>query len=195
MDALDTYVVYMALKLHFTSKNYDYFRSNGRVKVNPETFYKRNDRWLFTKIGEKHSDEEVVEYFLSNFVNGDSYGGLYISDGATIHTEWKKRMQSITYRFTSEVTDLNNSVNHFDNLFTISDGRDPVILKSFYREDVSVETFVIMNHILGFFSQFSRELVDTYRWPDIEKRCLKYEKFLDIDILKYTTILKNTIIH
>ena len=55
MDALETYVVYMALKLHFTSKNYDYFRSNGRVKVNPETFYKRNDRWLFTKIGENPS--------------------------------------------------------------------------------------------------------------------------------------------
>ena len=194
MDALETYVTYMALKQHFTSKGYDYFRSNGRVRVKPETFYKRNDRWLFTKIGEKYTDEEVVEYFLSNFVNGDSYGGLYISDGSTVHIEWKKRMQSITYRFTSEVTDLINSVSHFDKLFIISDGRDPMILKSFYREDVSAETFVIMNHILDFFPQFTRELDDTYRWPDIEKRCLKYVKFLDIDIHKYTTILKNTII-
>ena len=194
MDALETYVTYMALKQHFTSKGYDYFRSNGRVRVKPETFYKRNDRWLFTKIGEKYTDEEVVEYFLSNFVNGDSYGGLYISDGSTVHVEWKKRMQSITYRFTSEVTDLINSVSHFDKLFIISDGRDPMILKSFYREDVSTETFVIMNHILDFFPQFTRELDDTYRWPDIEKRCLKYVKFLDIDIHKYTTILKNTII-
>jgi len=194
MDALETYVAYMALKQHFTSKGYDYFRSNGRVRVKPETFYKRKDRWLFTKLGEKYTDEEVVEYFLSNFVNGDSYGGLYISDGATIHIEWKKRMQSITYRFTSEVTDLINSVSHFDKLFIISDGQDPMVLKSFYREDVSTETFVIMNHILDFFPQFNRELDDTYRWPDIEKRCLKYVKFLDIDIHKYTTILKNTII-
>ena len=104
-------------------------------------------------------------------------------------------MQSITYRFTSEVADLISSVNHFDKLFIINDGKAPMVLKSFYRKDVSIETFVIMNHILDFFTQFSRELDDTYRWPDVEKRCLKYAKFLDIDIHKYTTILKNTIIH
>ena len=104
-------------------------------------------------------------------------------------------MQSITYRFTSEVSSLSNNVDHFDNLFKIDDGKDPVILKSFYRSDVSVETFVIMNRILNFFPQFSQMLDDTYRWPSVEKRCKKYERFLDIDIHKYTTILKDTIIH
>ena len=195
MEAYDGYVKYMAMKLHFTTDKYDYLKSGGRVKAKPDTFYKRNDRLLFTKICKKYADSEVEEYFLSNFVNGDPYGGLYWDNGSTIHTEWKKRMQSITYRFTSEVSSLSNNVDHFDNLFKIDDGKDPVILKSFYRSDVSVETFVIMNRILNFFPQFSQMLDDTYRWPSVEKRCKKYERFLDIDIHKYTTILKDTIIH
>ena len=36
----------MALKLHFTSKKYNFFDYGGEVTIKPETFSMRNDKYL-----------------------------------------------------------------------------------------------------------------------------------------------------
>jgi len=43
MTAFESYRVYSALKLHFTTDSYDYFKYNGKTKVTPENFEKRKD--------------------------------------------------------------------------------------------------------------------------------------------------------
>ncbi len=42
-DAFKTYVDYLALKRHFTTKTYDYHKYNGKVKVSFEAFQTRKD--------------------------------------------------------------------------------------------------------------------------------------------------------
>ena len=193
MTGFEAYKMCHALKLHFSSKSYDYFKYKGETNVTRAGYQKRKeDPELYTLVSTKYNGN-LMEYFVANIVNGDKNAGVFGVGGDERYLQWKESIQNITYNYTNQIRDLIDRVNHFDDLFKIVDGRNSILLTAYYQGDVSIETFIILNQILNFFPQFSRELSDEYRWPDEERKCVKYEKFLDIDIQKYTTILKNTL--
>ena len=53
MTSYDAYRLYLAVKLHFTTPNYDFFRHNAKVNSSLNSFLKRNDRFLFHKLTTK----------------------------------------------------------------------------------------------------------------------------------------------
>jgi hypothetical protein len=59
-----------------------------------------------------------------------------------------------------------------------------------YQEDISLETFVILDKILGFVQAIDRQLDDDLIWPEWRMRITKYGKFLNLDIEKFKGILK-----
>ena len=71
MRAVDVYLMYCALKAHFKG-TYDYHRFSGQTKVSRESFWKRKDRFFFTKTAYKYDDEEVLNFdnVLSKIING-----------------------------------------------------------------------------------------------------------------------------
>ena len=55
----------MAIKLHFTTDRYDVFEANGKVSGSRAVFEKRNDRFLFDKIGRKFDQpRDLIDYFV-----------------------------------------------------------------------------------------------------------------------------------
>ena len=46
----DVYKTYLAVKLHFTSDTYDYYKYDGKVNAKLDTFTKRKDRYFFHKL-------------------------------------------------------------------------------------------------------------------------------------------------
>ena len=68
MQAYDAYKLYLGLKLHFQSDKYDFQRFNGGVRSSPESFYKSKDRWFFEKLIKRYKEEQVKEFFISNFI-------------------------------------------------------------------------------------------------------------------------------
>tara|TARA_Y100000034_G_scaffold47109_1_gene58011 strand:+ start:464 stop:1057 length:594 start_codon:yes stop_codon:yes gene_type:complete len=194
MTGFETYQLCHSLKLHFNESNYDFFVYNGKTNVTMKGYLKRKEnKYIYESLCSKYSDDELKEYFVSNIVSGDKHAGVYGDMGNERYHNWKKNIQSMTYNFTIQVKFLVDCVDNFDELFKVVGGKNPILLQAYYHGDVSIETFLIMNQILDFFPQFSHELGDIYRWPNEERICLQYIKFLDIDIHKYTTILKNTL--
>ena len=188
MEAYNAYKLYLGLKLHFQNDKYDFQRFNGGVRSSPESFYKRKDRWFFEKLVKRYRNNQVKEFFISNFITGDRYGGLHTENSDVVYTDWKKRMQSVTYSFKSDLEVLLKSVDHFDDLFMKND-QYPVILLKLYQEEIQLETFLILNKMLNFFPQFDKEL-DEYQWPVTRKICDNYESFLNVDLKKYRDIVK-----
>ena len=180
MEAYNAYKLYLGLKLHFQNDKYDFQRFNGGVRSSPESFYKRKDRWFFEKLVKRYKNEQVKEFFISNFIAGDRYGGLHTENSDAVYTDWKKRMQSVTYSFKSDLEVLLKSVDHFDDLFMKND-QYPVILLKLYQGEIQLETFLILNQMLNFFPQFDKEL-DEYQWPVTRKICDNYESFLNVDL-------------
>ena len=69
MTDFEVYKTYLAFKNHFTKKTYDYHKYCGRSRASKESFYKRKDRYFFERISRQKNDEQIKEYFVSNFVD------------------------------------------------------------------------------------------------------------------------------
>jgi hypothetical protein len=195
LDPLNCYKTYLALKNHFTNKNYNYFTYNGKVRANIQSFYKRKDRFYFEKMSRQKTDEEIINFFVSNFASCDDPQSLWIGEiikeGENNYKSWMKRTQSLSYIFKDEVSILNSK--NFDEMFKIEGNRHPKILKEFLQKKISLETMIILNNILGYKKQFDKKLQDPV-WEFTSMKIEKYTPFLRIDNNKFKTILKESVL-
>ena len=195
MMPFDAYRCYLSLKNHFTKDHYDYYKNEGRTRVKKETFYKRKDRFWFEKFSRQKNDKEVVDFFVSNFVSTTDPSRMYIGElvknGEERYVDWKKRTQSLSYLFREESESLFKD-HQMDEVFDCSKGH-PIILKKFLGGNISLETLVIYDRILGYGKDFDKKLKDPV-WETVSRRVRKYTPFLNIDVFRYKKILKEVVI-
>jgi len=136
VSPFETYKAYLGLKNHFTKPKYDYIKYCGKSRATLQSFYKRKDRFFFEKLSRQKDDKEVVDFFVSNFVACNDPQSLWIGEimqsGETNFTEWKKRVQSLSYHFKQESTDLFEG-KKFDSIFAINGSSHPPIIKNIFR--------------------------------------------------------------
>ena len=195
MMPFDAYRCYISLKSHFTKESYDYHKVGVLTRVKKETFYKRKDRFWFEKFSRQKNDKEVVDFFVSNFVSTTDPSRMYIGElvknGEERYVDWKKRTQSLSYVFREESEFLFKD-HQMDEVFDCSRGH-PIILKKFLGGNISLETLVIYDRILGYGKDFDKKLKDPV-WETVSKRVRKYAPFLNIDVFRYKKILKEVVI-
>ena len=195
MMPFDAYRCYISLKSHFTKESYDYHKVGVLTRVKKETFYKRKDRFWFEKFSRQKNDKEVVDFFVSNFVSTTDPSRMYIGElvknGEERYVDWKKRTQSLSYMFKEESEFLFKD-HKMDEVFDCSKGH-PIILKKFLGGNISLETLVIYDRILGYGKDFDKKLKDPV-WETVSKRVRKYTPFLNIDVFRYKKILKEVVI-
>ena len=195
VSPFDAYKYYLGLKNHFTREKYDYHKYCGKSKASLQSFYKRRDRFFFEKLSRQTDDDEVIEFFVSNFVSCNDPQTLWIGEivknGEQNYTEWKRRTQSMTYLFKEEIEN-NFSGKKFDDVFYIDGTRHPILVKEHLSGNISLETLIILDRILGFKTEFDKKLKDPV-WDFLSMRMNKYGSFLKIDIFKYKKILKQTL--
>ena len=97
MQPIDAYLMYCAMKAHFDKSDYDFIKYSGKSKVSRDSFYKRNDR-IFVKLTRKYkSKDDIQDYLRANFLkHPNGWVGKFDEDN---YTEWKKRIQSLSYTF------------------------------------------------------------------------------------------------
>ncbi len=196
MDPLHCYKTYLALKNHFTKSNYDYQKYCGKVRATLQSFYKRKDRFWFEKLSRTKSDKEVIDFFVSNFVECDDpqtlWIGEIIKEGEIRYLKWSKKIQSLTYCFEQEIASLFDGCK-FDDVFKIENNRHPIILKKYLQGSLSLETLVILDKILSFKKDFDKKIQDPV-WELVSIKMQKYSSFLNIDIFKYKKLLKECVL-
>ena len=192
----DAYRCYLALKNHFTKDKYDYHKYHGKVRATNEAFYKRKDRFWFEKFARQKNDKEVEEFFVSNFIYSTDPGTMWIGEmikeGEGRYSEWKRKVQSLTYLFKQETENVFEN-KKVDDMFDCSKGHPP-ILKRYLGGDISLESMVIYDRILGYGKDFDKKLNDPV-WESVSRKIKKYSPFLNIDVFRYKKILKEVIIH
>ena len=192
----DAYRCYLALKNHFTKDHYDYIKYRGKTRASNEAFYKRKDRFWFEKFARQKNDKEIEEFFVSNFIYSTDpstvWIGEMIKEGEGRYQEWQKKVQSLTYVFKEETESVFEN-KKIDDMFDCSKGHPP-ILKSYLGGDISLESMVIYDRILGYGKDFDKRLKDPV-WETVSRKIKKYSPFLNIDVSRYKKILKEVIIH
>ena len=196
VNPFETYKSYLGLKNHFTKEKYDYIKYCGKSRASIESFYKRKDRFFFEKISRQKNDEEVIDFFVANFVSCDDPQALWIGEimrsGEKNYTNWKKRTQSLSYVFKEEIGNVFGG-KKFDEMFEIKGTKHPDIVKEHLQGNISLETFLILEKILGFKKDFDKKLGDPV-WKFLSLRMEKYNSFLNIDVFRYKKILKEIVL-
>ena len=196
VDPFSCYKTYLGLKNHFTKQKYDYHRYGGKSRASLDSFYKRRDRYFFEKLSRQKNDDEVVEFFVASFTSADDPQSLWIGEivrnGEQNYTDWKKRLQSLSYTFKSEIENVFAGKN-FDEMFHIEGTKHPMIVKEHLGKNISLESLVLLNKIIGFKNNFDKKLDDPV-WKFLSMRIQKYDSFLHIDVIKFRKILKGIVV-
>lgn len=179
----ECYKAYLALKQHFTKDTYDFIKYQGKVRASKTTFYKRKDRLFFEKLSRNKKNHEVIDFFVSNFISCDDPQTLWIGDiiksGDEKYVDWKKRIESLSYNFKQELTDIASRANIIE--YIKADGsRHPQILKDYLSNKISLETFIILDKFLNISSKLNSILIDPV-WKSTSKKIQKYTPFLNIN--------------
>ena len=191
----DAYRCYLSMKNHFTKDKYDYHKYRGKSRATVQSFYKRKDRFWFEKLARNKSDQEVVEFFVSNFIYSTDPGTMWIGEmikeGEGRYTEWKKKIQSLSYIFKEETHDLFTD-RKVDEVFDCTKGHPP-ILRNYLSGKTSLETLVICDRIFEYGKEFDQKLDDPV-WETVSLKIKKYSPFLNINVPRYKKILKEIVL-
>ena len=100
MDGFDVYKIYLAIKLHFTSESYDYFKHNGKTTARLNTFTKRRDRYFFHKLSRSYSSGDCVNYFVAGFIDSNSVwiGDVVGKSGQENYASWHQGHRRTVHR-------------------------------------------------------------------------------------------------
>ena len=191
IDPFESFKLYNALKLHFESNSYDAIKYNFKTNVKATSFLKRKDKYFFAKIARQY-EKDLMGYYIANFKHGISYVGDMINEvGEDNYKNHKRIRESIHRVFSVDINRLTEEDCTFDELFESVDGQHPPVVQIWMQEDISLETVVILNSILGFIPRESKKISDTLIWPDIKRKIEKYTPFVNFNSTKCKLIIIN----
>ena len=195
MNGYDLYCTYQAIKLHFTSEQYNFFLYDGKTRVSIDAFQKRRDKFLFHRLARKYRDEEMVPFLVANFIHSDDSWtkSLLEEEAEQTYREWKRRTDSMTKVYTEDLQKIANKDN-FNDLFKVEDGQFPKLLVAFLQKDVTIETMVILNNIFDFIRIWDKKVSDDIIYPKVSRKIRKYGSFLNVNVDKYKTLTKETLL-
>jgi len=194
MEAIEAYRIYLALKHHFTLDNYDYFKYNKKTKVTLDSFLKRKDRIFFAKLGNR-KDKYLEDFLVANFLYQTNIwvGELLSDECEERYKEWKRKQESLSYHFKSEMEFISElDIDEFNKLFQTINGNHPRIIQKYLHKEISIESLCILDSILKFTHKSDKLLFDPI-YTDISKLCKKYQPFLKVDIVKQKQTLKQLV--
>lgn len=191
------YKKYLAMKQHFSNEKFDYFQYEGKVNAKEETYHNRSDFWFFETVARKFSPQETEEFMLATFVDSKDPTKVWIGEiqrhGKANWLAWQKRQQSLRYVVSQDldrlVDDMESSGNTFNDLFKTMGGHPP-LLRLYIKQQICVETLIIVDMILGFMVDWNRELKDPL-WQSLSFKIRKYKPFLSIHKPPFIQLLKD----
>ena len=179
-EGYEAYKKYLAIKLHFTKDEFDFFIYGGTTKAKYETFTQRNDRYFFVKAARKYGDE-IVDYFVSNYIANKT---PYIKDmNEDSYLDWRKRIDGLTYYFKIDMEKLLKKTDgDFDKLFKCYRRQHPPILKMYMAKKITLETMCILETILNYSKSLDKNIDETYIWPTVKQKIMKYRPFVKFNM-------------
>lgn len=185
---------YHGMYLHFTG-SYDYFKYFGNATwgtiVSMEKYFAKFEhqtgfswqRGFFTSLGKKMTKEhDLIYYYLSQLTRGKMHPTEFLDD---YYDEYRIKMESFTLHLQRNMKVVVEYMKEYDlkfnELFECDGINHPPILKLLLGEDISLETFTVLDIILGFTKILDKKLIDPI-WRDQKTLCYNYKPFLEVNV-------------
>ena len=185
---------YHGMYLHFTG-SYDYFKYFGNATwgtiASMERYFAKHEhqtgfswqRGFFASLGKKMTKEhDLIYYYLSQLTRGKNYPTEFLDD---YYDEYRIKMESFSLHLQRNMKVVVEYMNEYDlefnELFVCRGINHPPILKLLLGEDISLETFTVLDIILGFTKILDKKLIDPI-WRDQKTLCYNYKPFLEVNV-------------
>ena len=199
MTGFEAYKLYVSLKQHFSLHNdYNYVKYNGKIKnITAKSYENRCDKYFFEALGERNKGD-LLQYYVANFAHYGSdviwIGDLHSKESEDVYHHWQRRVQSLTYIFEEDLKEVNEFLIArglgFDRLFDVEEDEHPIIFRFVQQRMIEVETYIIMDKILGFSKRIATKIKDSYIFPSEQYRYDRYTEFLNLENDKFIKIMK-----
>jgi hypothetical protein len=178
MSAFECYKEYVALKKHFTTPSYDYFKYNGKINISYNTFEKRKDKLFFQKLA-KHTD--LKNFLIANFANDERSwirNLAYNEEAEKIYKDWLKKNQSLTYVFKEDIKKLNDD---FNSNFVCQENQHPILFKKFLGKEICLETLCLLLEFSNAMKHWNSKMEYDLVWETFRNKIEKYAPFIKCD--------------
>ena len=196
---------YHGMYLHFTG-SYDYFKYFGNApwgtissmeKYFAKFEHKTGFSWqrgFFTSLGKKMTKEfDLMYYYLSQLTRGKNYPSEFLDD---YYDEYRIKMDSFSLHLQRDIKVIVEHLNEYDlqfnDLFECDGINHPPILKLLLGEDISLETFTVMDVCLNFTKSIDKKLIDPI-WRDQKTLCYNYKPFLEVNVNESRQLIKEVL--
>lgn len=170
------YDTYLALKIHFNTPSYDFFKFKGRIKNRPNEDHQKS-KYTARRLAKTKNKLELIEFIFANLLHDKRFWlGEATSDHEEIYQDWKKRQDSLTYRFKSDLNKIFSENRPFNAYFRPTE--DNHIITLLMQNEISLESVVILDVILGFLPSWKKYYAKDIYIPDVLLRIEKAEEFL-----------------
>ncbi len=181
----ETYKEYLALKRHFSNTDYNYFKYNGKVNANQNSFETRKDKLFFQKLS-KHSD--VTGFLIANLSKNEKAWIrelAYSDESERLYKDWLKRTQSLTYHVKEQLKYLDKN---FDSNFKVAENKHPKIIQLYLGNVISLDTFSVLIDLIDCLDYWDKYISDPI-WDLLAIKVRKYTPFLKYDKNKMRKIV------
>jgi hypothetical protein len=185
---------YHGMYLHFTG-SYDYFKYFGNATwgtiASMERYFAKHEhqtgfswqRGFFASLGKKMTKEhDLIYYYLSQLTRGKNYPTEFLDE---YYDEYRIKMESFSLHLQRNMKVVVEYMKEYDlkfnELFECDGINHPPILKLLLGEDISLETFTVLDIILGFTKIVDKKLIDPI-WRDQKTLCYNYKPFLEVNV-------------
>ena len=196
---------YHRMYLHFTG-SYDYFKYFGNAQwgtiSSMEKYFAKFEhktgfswqRGFFTSLGKKMTKElDLIYYYLSQLTRGKNYPSEFLDD---YYDEYRIKMDSFSLHLQRDIKVIVEYLNEYDlqfnDLFECDGINHPPILKLLLGEDISLETFTVMDVCLNFTKPIDKKLIDPI-WRDQKTLCYNYKPFLEVNVIESRQLIKEVL--
>jgi hypothetical protein len=196
VNGYDLYGLYQAIKLHFTSEQYNFFQYDGKTRISIDAFQKRRDKFLFHRLARKYRDDEMVPFLVANFVSSDNNWtkSLLEEEAEQTYRDWKRRTDSMSKIYEEDLRKICPEPKEFNKLFEVKAGQFPPLLNLFMQKEVTIEMMVILNNIFNYVQIWDKKITDDIIYPKVSRKLRKYGAFLSVDTKKYKELTKKILL-
>jgi hypothetical protein len=196
MNGYELYSLYQSLKLHFTTDKYNYFQYDGKTKTSIDAFQKRRDKFLFHRLARKYTEDEILLFLVSNFIERDNNWTKFLLEDEAEQTyrDWKHRIDLMEKTYEEDLHKICPDKKEFNKLFEVQNGQLPKLLVFFLQKEITLETIVILNTILNFLPIWDKKIEDDIFYPKISRKVRKYAPFLKTNLTKYKLLTKKILL-
>ena len=185
MTGLESYETYLALKLHFKSKSYDFLKFRGKTRVSRQSYEKRKDKFLFEKVAAIFPKNKYINKLLVEFKSDPSFWvrGIMTKDNEDRYESHMRFMEDPGQSFTKELTILSKILEEqkisFNKCISQEEDAHCLLFRLYLKKTFSPEFLLIINSAIPLFKIMNkREVICDPIWEEAEFFLQKYRQFI-----------------